>query len=64
MMADLDELTEDAFDELRDSVLTIIEEKDKNLKEEFDRYWTHELVTHKYVFNRQDLECQILEDLT
>ena len=52
MLKKVDELSEDDFEELRDSVLTIFEEKDKNLKEEFDRYWTHELVTHKYMFER------------
>jgi insulysin len=64
MLAGLDEMTEDAFEEIRDSVLTIYEEKDKNLKEEFDRYWSNELITHKYQFNRQELECELLEELT
>jgi len=64
MLAKLDDLTDEQFEELRDSVLTCIEEKDKNLKEEFDRFWAHEFVTHKYLFDRQKIECELLEELT
>lgn len=38
-MNDLNKMSADEFDDIRDSVLTLLEEKDINLKEEFDRYW-------------------------
>ena len=56
-------MSEEDFDEQRESVLITYEEKDKNLKEQFDRYWA-ELVKHKYIFDRQDIECELLENLT
>jgi secreted Zn-dependent insulinase-like peptidase len=60
MAKDLAEISDDDFEEIRDSVLTLFEEKDVNLKEEFDRYFYKDLITHKYVFDRQQLECEII----
>lgn len=64
MMKQLETLSAEDFDEIKDSVLTIFEEKDKNLKEQFDRFWTHEFSTHKYDFDRQEKECAMIEELS
>jgi insulysin len=64
MSKNLADLSDDDFDEIKDSVLTLFEEKDVNLKEEFDRYFFKDLITHKYVFNRQQLECELIKTIT
>jgi secreted Zn-dependent insulinase-like peptidase len=45
-------LSDEKFETIRSSVLTTISEKDKNLNEEFNRFWSHEFATHKYKFDR------------
>ena len=46
------------------SVKTSISEKDKNLTEEFNRFWTNEFGTHYYQFDRQEANIAMLDTLT
>ena len=48
------EMTDDEFTTNVGSVKTSISEKDKNLNEEFNRFWSHEFATHSYQFDRQE----------
>ena len=48
----MSDLTDDTFATTVGSVMTIISEKDKNLREDFDRIWNYEFATHKYQFDR------------
>ena len=56
-------MTQDEFEEHRDAVLTRVSEKDKNLYDEFKRYWGREFGTHKYNFDRQAQEMEMLDEL-
>lgn len=47
-------LSDEEFTTNVNSVKTSISEKDKNLNEEFIRFWSYELGTHCYQFDRQD----------
>lgn len=64
MLDTVAKMTDAEFDEQRNAVLTRYSEKDLNLDEEFNRHWTNEISTHKYVFDRQEKECQLLKELT
>ena len=44
--------------------MTSISEKDKNMKEDFNRVWGYEFATHKYKFDRQESEIAMLKTLT
>ena len=46
------------------SVKTSISEKDKNLTEEFNRFWNNEFGTHCYQFDRQEANIAMLDTLT
>lgn len=46
-------MTDEEFDKSRNSVLTNLEEKDKNQKEEFARLNNGEISQHRLVFDRQ-----------
>lgn len=63
MAGKLGELSDEEFKTQVDSVLTRVSEKDKNLGEEFGRFWT-ELDTHKYQFDRQEREIEALKKVT
>ena len=41
-----------------------MQEKDKSLREEFQRYWQGEITSHKYKFDRQEHECALIKTLT
>ena len=56
--------TEEQFNEQRNAVKIQYEEKDKSLKEEYNRHWSNELATHKYLFDRQEREVALLDELT
>ena len=56
-------MTEEEFQTQIGAVLTSLQEKDKNLAEEFGRYWG-EIVTHKYNFDRQEQEIALIKTLT
>ena len=58
------EMTDEEFNTNVGSVKTSISEKDKNLNEEFTRFWTHEFATHSYQFDRQEANIAMLETLT
>jgi len=45
--------TDEEFDKSRNSVLTNLEEKDKNQREEFARLNNGEISQHRLVFDRQ-----------
>jgi len=64
MWKKVQELSDEDFKTCVDSVLTITAEKDKNANEELARYWSQEFATHKYLFDRQDKECQMLKEIT
>lgn len=57
MLDTVAKMTDAEFDEQRNAVLTHYSEKDLNLDQEFNRHWTNEISTHKYVFDRQEKEC-------
>ena len=40
--------------------MTTISEKDKNMGEDFNRFWGVEFATHKYNFDRQESEIAML----
>ena len=47
------ELTDEDFaSNVVGALMTIISEKDKNMREEFDRFWEDEFYTHEYQFDR------------
>ena len=48
MRVKMQEMTDEEFETISNSVKTIISEKDKNLYEDFERFWRKELVTHAY----------------
>jgi len=56
-------LTDEEFETQKKSVLTNLKEKDVNLQEEHNRHWK-ELTSHRYEFNRQNLEIEMLETIT
>lgn len=64
MLDTVAKMTDTEFDEQRNAVLTRYSEKDLNLDAAFNRLWFNEISTHKYVFNRQEKECQLLKELT
>lgn len=56
-------LTEEAFKTQVNAVLIGLKEKDKNMSEEFARMHG-EIVTHKYNFDRQDENIELVQQLT
>ena len=54
MKAKVKELTDQEFKTIVNSVKTMISEKDKNLNDEFRRFYDNELLTHAYQFDRQE----------
>ena len=54
MRAKVRNMTDEEFSTNVNAVKTTISEKDKNLNEEFTRFWVHEFATHSYKFERQD----------
>ena len=54
MRIKMQNLSDEDFVKIVGSINTIISEKDKSLKEEFDRFWVSEIASHKYKFDRQD----------
>ena len=46
-----------------EAVLTQLSEKDYNLSKENGRFWG-EINTHKYLFDRQEKECELIKHLT
>lgn len=56
-------MSDEDFKKSRDSVLTTISEKDKNQQEDFERCYT-EIATHRYQFDRQAQEIEMLKKLT
>ena len=48
-------MTDEEFTTNVNSVKTSISEKDKNLNEEFNRFWNNEFATHSYQFDRQEV---------
>lgn len=57
------EMTEEDFKVQKNSVRTQIAEKDKNMAQESNRFWT-EISIHNYDFERQDTELRILDEIT
>lgn len=64
MQQKVKELTDDDFKQTVSAVLTNLQEKDKSIKETFDRYWSNEFATHKLEFNRQDKMCELTKSVT
>jgi len=56
-------LSDEEFKTQVDSVMTKIAEKDYNLSSEHSRLW-NEIAAHKYLFDRQEREIEILKTLT
>ncbi|KAJ3207690.1 Insulinase (Peptidase M16) [Clydaea vesicula] len=59
----LNDLTETEFQKFIDVTVAQLLEKDKNLKQEFSRLWSH-IKNHYYDFHRRKLEVEILKKLT
>ena len=57
-------MTDEEFDKSRNSVLTNLEEKDKNQREEFARLNNGEISQHRLVFDRQLKEIEMIKTLT
>lgn len=57
------EPSEDDFKVQKAAVHQILAEKDINLQKEEGRFWS-EISTHKYLFDRQEKELEILASLT
>ena len=53
-------LSDEEFATVVSAVNTNISEKDKNLQEEFNRFWTHAFSTHTYKFNKQESDIAML----
>ena len=64
MRTKVSEMTDETFATTVGAVMTNISEKDKNLPEEFGRYWNGEFSTHKYNFDRQEQEIALLSTIT
>lgn len=56
-------VTEEEFKTQVEAVMTQIAEKDYNLQSEHGRFWS-EIASHKYLFDRQATEVEILKTLT
>ena len=57
-------MSEKEFNEHRNSVVTHYSEKNKNLQDEFNRFWTNEITTFQFKLDRQEQECSLLKELT
>ena len=57
------ELSDEDFEVQKQAVLVKLAEKDINLKTENARHWG-EISTHKYEFDRQEKEIQMLSEIT
>ena len=60
MRAKMAGLSDEEFATVVSAVNTKISEKDKNLFEEFNRFWTHALGTHSYKFDKQESDIAML----
>ena len=58
------QLSDEDFTTVVGAVMTSISEKDKNLNEEFGRFWRQEMSTHKYDFDRQENQIAMLKTIT
>ena len=57
-------LKDEDFSKVVSAVNTSISEKDKNLGEEFGRFWGVALGTHTYKFDKQVCDIAMLEKIT
>ena len=57
-------MTDEEFNTARDSVLTNVAEKDKNQREDFSRIYNSEICSHRYQFDRQEREIEMIKTLT
>ena len=58
------QLSDSEFQETVSAVMTIVAQKDKNLKEAHSRIWTNEISTHAYIFDRQERDINQLSMVT
>ena len=64
MRVKVQNMTDEEFTTIVNAVKTTISEKDKNLGEEFQRFWYLEFATHSYQFDRQEANIAMLSTLT
>ena len=64
MRVKVQNMTDEEFTTIVNAVKTTISEKDKNLGEEFQRFWYLEFATHSYQFDRQEANIAMLATLT
>ena len=57
-------MTDEEFATLVSAVHTTVSEKDKNMKEEFERFWDKEFESHAYNFDRQASDITLLATVT
>jgi len=63
MKQEAEELEDEDFEQTVSAVQTNLQEKDKSIKEVFDRFWAKEFTTHKLTFDRQDKMCEIIKTI-
>ena len=63
MKGKIEALTEEEFRVQVEAVATKVAEKDYNLQSEHARFW-NEISCHKYLFDRQSKEVEILRSLS
>ena len=56
-------MTDEEFKANVDAVLVQLSEKDYNLTKRNNRMW-EEISTHKYLFDRQELEIEMIKTIT
>lgn len=57
------EISDEEFKTQVESVMVSLAEKDYNLSREHSRFWD-EIAVHKYMFDRQEKEIEILKTVT
>jgi len=63
-LEEVNKITEEDFKVQVQAVSVRLSEKDYNLSKENSRFFTNEIATHKYLFDRQEKECAVLNEIT
>jgi insulysin len=63
MSEKVEKISNEDFETQVEALMTLLAEKDKNQEETFGRDW-NEFATHKYLFERQDIEIAELKTIT
>lgn len=63
MRQKVQDLSDEDFEVQKQAVYVKVAEKNYNLHQEFGRFWG-EICTHKYIFDRQEKQIQVLSEIT